>query len=111
MKAPKKIELLKLTDGELDSKVKIQGTMYDRKRKLSESTLKKIAKMAKSTTYSKIARELGLCASTVRYHTDEAWRVHYNATRDGSHTGKDKITVKDRVAYKRALVAAGKISA
>ena len=104
-----KIEILKMTDDKLDEVVKIQGTPYDRKRKLSEALLKKIKKLAKNSTYCKIAKELGLAPSTVRYHIDPVWKAHYNATRDGRHCGKDKITVKNRVEYKRSLVAAGKI--
>ncbi len=104
-----KIEILKMTDDKLDEAIKIQGTQYDRKRKLSEAMLNKIKKLAKNSTYQQIAKELGLLPSTVRYHIDPVWKAHYNATRDGRHCGKDKITVKNRVEYKRSLVAAGKI--
>ena len=107
-----KKELLKMTDSQLDAKVRIQGTKYDRKRKISDSTLKKITALAKKNhTYQEIAKKLGLTAQSVRYHIDPVWKAYYNANRDGSHTGTDKITVKDRVAYKRSLVAAGKIGA
>lgn len=107
-----KIELLKMTDDQLDATVKIQGTKYDRKRKISDATLKKIHKLAKKNyTYSQIAKELDLNPMSVRYHTDPIWKAFFNANRDGKHTGKDKITIKDRVAYKRGLVAAGKLCA
>jgi hypothetical protein len=107
-----KIELLKMTDDQLDATVKIQGTKYDRKRRISETTLKKIHKLAKKNyTYLQIAKELDLYPQSVRYHIDPIWKAYYNANRDGKHTGKDKITIKDRVAYKRSLVAAGKICA
>ena len=98
-----------MTDDKLDEAIKIQGTKYDRKRKLSDSILKKIKKLAKNNTYYEIAKELGLSPNIVRYHADPVWKAHFNATRDGKHCGKDKITVKNRVEYKRSLVAAGKI--
>ena len=99
-----------MNDDQLDKEVKIQGTKYDRKRKLSDKTLEKISNMAKKNlTCSKIAKDLGISYTIVRYHMDEAWRKSFNAKRDGRHTGKDKITVKNRVAYKRMLVAEGKI--
>lgn len=108
----RKLELLKMTDDQLDAAVKIQGTKYDRKRKLSESTLKRIVSLAsKNTTYSEIAKKLGLNYSIVKYHADPVWRAEYNAKRDGRHTGKDHISIKNRVAYKRGLVAAGKLGA
>lgn len=106
----RKLTLLKMNDDQLDKEVKIQGTKYDRKRKLSDETLKKISNMAKKNlTYSKIAKDLGISYTIVRYHMDKAWRESFNAKRDGRHTGKDHISIKNRVAYKRALVAAGKI--
>ena len=107
-----KKELLKLTDSELDAKVKIQGTKFDRKRKISDSTLKKMKKLAsQGLTYLQIAKELGLVSTQVKYHIDPVWKAYYNSHRDGRHCGKDKITVADRIAYKRSLVAAGKIVA
>ena len=106
-----KIQILIMTDDQLDKSIRIQGTPYDRKRKLSESTLRKMNKMYNSgKTPYQIAKELGLNYSTVRYNTDKAFKAIYNATRDGRHTGKDKISVKNRVAYKRQLVAQGKVA-
>lgn len=108
----KKIELLKLTDEALDKKVKIQGTEYDRKRKIPNSTIKKMLGMAKKQkSVAEIASKLGLNYTAVKYHVDAEFRKLYNATRNGKHTGKDHITVQNRIAYKRELVAAGKITA
>ena len=108
----KKLEILKMTDEAVDKKVKIQGTEFDRKRKISKATLRKMLSLkSKNKTVAEIARQLGLCYHTVRYNIDPEFRKIYNATRDGRHTGKNHITVKNRVAYKRELVAAGKISA
>ena len=112
MKKLTKIEALCLTDDKLDSVVKIQGTQYDRKRKISPETVKKMMKLSSSgKSISEIADKLGISYTGVRYNIDPQWRATYNATRDGKHTGKDHITVKDRVAYKRNLVAQGKLTA
>ena len=106
-----KIELLTLTDNALDNTVKIQGTKYDRKRKLTDATIKKILNMGKKSTYQEIARKLGLNPTTVRYNLDPEWKAAFNLKRSGKHTGKDHITKLNRVAYKRSLVAAGKVTA
>lgn len=108
----RKIELLTMTDDALDATVKIQGTEYDRKRKVAPTTLKKMASMyKKKSSISEIANKLGLNYLTVRYNVDPVFKAEFNAKRDGKHTGKDNITIKDRVAYKRSLVAAGKVTA
>ncbi len=107
-----KIEILTLTDAALDKAVKIQGTKYDRKRKLSDSTIAKGRKLfAKKTAISEIARQLGVSYSSIRYQVDAAYRAEYNSKRSGAHTGKDHITPLDRIAYKRALVAKGCVKA
>ena len=108
----RKIELLAMTDDALDVTVKIQGTEYDRKRKVSTSTLNKMLAMyKKKPNVAEIASKLGLNYTTVRYNVDPVFKAEFNAKRDGKHTGKDHITVKDRIAYKRSLVAAGKVTA
>lgn len=107
----KKLEILKMTDEALDKRVKIQGTPYDRKRTVSESILKKMKSLAKNKSVAEIARQLGMNYHTVRYNIDPEYRQRHNASRSGAHTGKDHITVKNRVAYKRELVAAGKVTA
>lgn len=107
-----KIELLTMIDADLDKAVKISGTMYDRKRKYGKADLKKMASLfKKGKTYADIAKEIGCSRSTVRYNLDEDYRKQFNATRDGKHTGKDRVTPSNRVAYKRTLVAQGKITA
>ena len=107
-----KVEILSMLDEDLDRKIKIQGTKYDRKRKVSDATIKKMQKLFNSgKTVAEIANKLGLHNHTVRYNVDPEWRAMYNATRNGAHTGKDKITVANRIAYKRQLVAAGKVTA
>ena len=106
-----KIELLTLTDDKLDNIVKIQGTIYDRKRKISEATIKKMKSMSRRKSPEEIAKKLDMRLRDVMYHIDPEFRKNYISKLSGKHTGKDHITIKDRVAYKRTLVAAGKIGA
>lgn len=106
-----RIDVLRMTDGELDKAVKIQGTDYDRKRKVTSKVLAKMRKLeAKGKDYAEIAKELGFSNKTVRYNLDEAYREYYKATYAGPHTGKNRITKNNRIAYKRDLVALGKIT-
>lgn len=106
-----KIDVLKMIDAEVDKVVKIQGTPYDRKRKVSPETLVRMQKMdRKGKSISEIAKSLGLSYFTVKYNVDSVWREMYNKTRNGAHTGKDHISKTDRVAYKRQLVAEGKVT-
>lgn len=108
----RKIELLAMTDDQLNATVKIQGTPYDRKRKISTDILREATKMfKKGKSISQIAAKLGLNYTAVRYNVDPVFKAEFNAKRDGKHTGKTHISVKDRVAYKRSLVAAGSIIA
>ena len=108
----RKIEILAMTDDELNATVKIQGTPYDRKRKFSATQLKEMAKLfKKGKTVAHIAQKMGLNYTAVRYNVDPVFKKEFNEKRDGKHTGKTHITVKDRVAYKRSLVAAGSVVA
>lgn len=107
-KEKKIIETLKMSDADIDHKIKIQGTRYDRKCKYSEATLKKMRTMYKKhKTFKEIASELGVGVTAVKYILDPEFKKEYNAKRNGKHTGKDHITVANRIAYKRELVASG----
>lgn len=95
----------------LDKTVKIQGTRFDRKRKVSNSDIVRMKKLrARGDTLQSIAEKVGCCKMTVKYHTNPEWRENYNKTRNGKHYG-NKVTysVSDRSAYKRDLVATRKI--
>lgn len=112
MRKMSKLEVLTLTDDKVDQVVKIQGTKYDRKRKISPDTIKKMNRMAsQGKSVAEICKKFNLNYVSVRYNIDPIWRATYNATRSGKHTGTDRITMKDRVAYKRTLVAEGKLTA
>lgn len=106
------LQVLTLTDDKLDEVVKIQGTQWDRKRKVTPDLAKQMSKMIKKgKKVSEIAEKFNLSDCAVRYNTDPIWRANFIASKSGKHTGKDHITVKNRVAYKRSLVAQGKLTA
>lgn len=106
-----KVEILTMMDRDLDKKIKIQGTQYDRKRKVSKAQLKTLEKLHKQKkSIAEIAKKTGLYYTTVRYNVDPVYRAEHIAKCSGKHTGKDKVTVSNRIAYKRKLVAAGKVS-
>lgn len=101
-----KKEVMNMSDSMLDKTVKIQGTKFDRKVKVSNSTIEKMNWMRScGKSYSSIANALGVSYTTVKYHTDPAWRAKFNSSRSGKHTGTDNITFNDRVSYKRSLLA------
>lgn len=102
----KKKELLALSDLRLDAAVKIQGTDYDRKRKVTSKMVKKMLNMSKKgKSYKDIATKFGVSSLTVRYNLDKEFRSAFNAKRSGAHTGVTTMTFENRVAYKRNLVA------
>ena len=105
-------EILAYDDDKLDSTVKIQGTQYDRKRKLSDKDLEKIkAKLKKNIPVEAIASEFNVSEWIIRYNTDEAFREHQLKLREKkSKTHINSMDFEDRVAYKRALVKSKKLS-
>ena len=106
-----KVEILTMMDGALDKAVKIQGTQYDRKRKVSKAQLKTLEKLNRQgKPIAEIARKTGLYYTTVKYNVDPVYREEHKAKCSGKHTGKNKVSVSNRIAYKRQLVSAGKVS-
>ena len=111
MKKLSKLEALTLTDDKLDDVVKIQGTVYDRKRKVSPKMATQMSKMLqKGKKLIDVAGAFDVTPHAVLYNTDPTYRAMH-LSRCGKHTGTDHITVKNRVAYKRTLVAEGKLTA
>ena len=103
-------EALKMTDRELDKAIKIQGTRFDRKRKISNYTLYRMRTMfEKGVSVSDIARKLNLNYNTVRYNVDPQYKEEYNRKRDGKHCGHTNITPEDRASYKREIIATRKM--
>lgn len=101
------VETLMMTDRELDKAVKIQGTEYDRKRKISDETIKKMKSLLKNNSVSEVAKKLGVSSRDVKYHTDPEFRKSLLQSQSKRHTGKNRYSIENRVAYKRSLVAQG----
>jgi hypothetical protein len=116
MRKMTKIEVLTLTDDKVDKVVKIAGTDWDRKRKVTSAVAKRMGSMTSRKSLSDIAEKFGVSEYTVKYNTDpsfrmnEIWRCTEKTRRNGPK-GKITCTPKNRVAYKRSLVAAGKVTA
>lgn len=105
----KKSELLKLEDAQLDKAVKIQGTMYDRKRKMNSLAVRNAASMLKSGKELKdVAEHFGVDARTILYNTDAEYKAAVLNKASGKHTGKTNKDLADRAEYKRQLLKSRK---
>jgi len=104
-----KKEISFLTDYEVDKSIRISGTQFDRKRKLSSNDLKKVSKMLKNgKSYKDIAADFGMDVRTIRYSVDPSYRLSRISQSNGKHYGVDNVTFSDRVQYKRDLVNSGR---
>ena len=105
-----KKELLSLSNSELDERVIIKGTKFDRNthKVISESMVNKMKKLSdKGLTPLEIAKKLGCTTANVRYYTDKEFNEKYREARRKTHYGKGSISAKERAEYKRKLVTAG----
>ena len=119
MNRKQKKAILALNDKELDKAVKIAGTQYDRKRKISDKQIdaaRKLVSKGKSFEYIIEKLKLNVTANTIRYHLDEAYRryridhANYGKGVAACKRGDYNEILKDRAAYKRKLVARGRVS-
>ena len=112
----KKRQVLKLDDKELDKLIKIQGTQYDRKRKLTDKQIESARELyAKyDATVWDLAVMFGVSVRTIRYNLQTSYREHVLAyakahpqtsKRQYDHTA----ALSERAKYKRKLVARGKV--
>lgn len=115
----KKKDILELSDKELDKVVKIAGTQYDRKRKISDKKIesaKRLVKKGKSFEYIIKKLKLNVTENTIRYHLDDAYRryridhANYGRSVAACKRGDYNEILKDRAAYKRELVARGRVT-
>ena len=115
----KKKDILELSDKELDKVVKIAGTQYDRKRKISDKQIesaKRLVKKGKSFEYIIKKLKLNVTENTIRYHLDEAYRryridhANYGRPVAACKRGDYNEILKDRATYKRKLVARGRVA-
>lgn len=112
--------ILSLDDSDLDRAVKIQGTQFDRKRKLNDAQKKRIEKLFSSGSCSleELAEMYNVDYRTIRAYIDPTYREHvnnlsrswYEKTHYNGHTPEElKRSMLDRIAYKRKLVKKRKI--
>lgn len=95
------------TNSEIDNAVKIQGTNYDRKRKVTKDMKRRMQQMYESgKTYGYIADYYGVSWPTVKYNLDEEFKKETNEKRnDYARNWKPtKETYLERVDYKRKLL-------
>lgn len=102
------MSILNASDIRIDKTVKIQGTQYDRKRKLSDQDIAVIKKLvSRGKSIKDIAELFDVRPKTIRYNIDPDYRTYLLSSISGVHTGKLTRTFKDRVTYKRSLLTAG----
>lgn len=110
MKKSEKQKLLALNDVALNKAVKIKGTDFDRRRKLSVKDVEKIKrKYNKGVTQKDLADEFGVSIPTIRYHVNSRFKFDINYMRSFYRTVPSKITPKDLANYKRNLIATGQL--
>ena len=110
----KKKEILKLDDSSINKLITINGTNFDRRRKVNPKNIKKMIRRYEcGKTFTEIAKEFNMSAFTVRYNIDPIFRDTYNVNRQGKsqkNYHKDiKTELHERAIYKRQLVKEGKI--
>lgn len=103
-----KKELLNESVYVIDAAVKIQGTNYDRKRKVTKAMKHRMEQMyAAGKSYRQIAEHFGVAPQTVKYNLDEDYKAWKNGTRNNyaRNWAPDSNTKAERVAYKKELLA------
>lgn len=105
----KRRSMLDKTNTEIDSVIRIQGTMYDKKRKISDRDLKMMRLMyKKGVSQKQIAMRFGVSCFTTSYYLNETTRDKHMKSRNGIHTGNTvNFTRKDRIERKKAMIILG----
>ena len=101
-----------MNDSAVNKKVRIKGTEFDRKRKLSDADVKDIQKRyRKGETVHSLAEAFHVCEKTIRWWVWEGYReilISQMVPDSGIKTYKNDL--KERAAYKRSLINSGKLS-
>lgn len=107
-----KREICKRSDSVINKKIRVVGTDYDRRRKLTNRQISNIKKYyARGLSLSEIARKFDVSPSTIRYHVNEAFKNYVNQKRKEYIYAEEFDHVsyfKNLAAYKRKLVNSGK---
>ena len=103
--------ILNYDDETLDIKVKIQGTSFDRKRKLNSKQMKKLQfDFSEGMSTKDLSLKYGVSEWVVKYNTMPEFKAHQIELRKGkSKTHKNTMDFENRVSYKRSLVKGKKI--
>lgn len=111
----KKRRLIKLSNLKIDKTVKIAGTDFDRRRKLTTSDVKDIKQMYRNGwSISRISEMYEVAYATVKYHLDDEFKNELNSKRKNYsyrpyNYDEVKDRIEDRAEYKKNLVIQGKI--
>lgn len=91
----------------IDQMVKIAGTDYDRRRKLTNNQLSCIKKdYNNGVSICELAVKYGVAANTIHYHVDEEYKKFHNQRRKYStRTITSKSTIASRIAFKKRLLS------
>ena len=102
--------VLKMDDFTIDSKVKIQGTNYDRKRKYTKEFFNQLkSEYNNGATIKELATKYSMNQLTIKYNIDSQFRAQYNAKRKKGTHAVGVLDFDNRVAYKKELVKTKKI--
>ena len=104
-------KVLNLTDAQIMKGVKIAGTKFDRRRKLTDKQLTAIQKAYENgTSISVLAEKYGVNYTTIRYHVDPEYREdHLYYTSLNTYERDSAADKASQVNYKRSLLAAKKV--
>lgn len=102
-----KLELLKLSASEINKKILVVGTNYDRRRKLTNKDINGIRKMYKKRrAISDIALRYGVSCTTIKYHLFENYKTELNLRRKDyiNNTIYSFDCQEELAEYKRNLI-------
>lgn len=110
-KKARKVVLTTYDDEMIDEKIKIQGTTYDRKRKLTDKQVKKLIKdISDGMSIEEAALKYRVSEWVVRYNSNPDFKKHQLDLRKGKSKAHDNyMDFEDRVNYKRLLIKEKKI--
>lgn len=91
----------------IDRLIKIEGTNFDRRRKLSVQDVDRIRELHNNgVSISRLADIYNVSYLTIKYHVDDDFKERENQRRNYyKQTPVDqKVMFKNRIAYKRSLL-------
>ena len=97
-----------MTDFEIDKVVKIEGTDYDRRRKLSTKDVAKIQRdYKKGKSITQLSLKYNVAYGTIHYHVDKVFKENIKKKRNRyAASAQNPVAQRiSRVAHKRAILA------